>query len=77
MKCKPLHTCISNDVTYPALWVLVWMVLLRQSEVSFPDFTLLVPEDIDPIMYSVLLSESTLSNYNIHTNCPHVYLGTK
>ena len=36
----------SNDGdTYPALGVLVWMILLRQSEVSFPDFTLLVPEE--------------------------------
>lgn len=34
---------VSNDGnTYPALGVLVWMVLLRQSEVRFPDFTLLV-----------------------------------
>lgn len=35
----------NDDDTYPALRVLVWMVLLRQSEISFPDFTLLVPED--------------------------------
>lgn len=45
--CKPLNTYhVSNGRnTYPALWVLVRMVLLCKSEVSFPDFTLLVPED--------------------------------
>lgn len=44
---KTLRTYhVSNDEnTYSALGVLVRMVLLRQSEVSFPDFTLLVPED--------------------------------
>lgn len=37
---------VSNDRnTYPALGVLVRMILLRQSEVSFPDFTLLMSEN--------------------------------
>lgn len=43
--------------TYSALRVLVRMVLLRQSEVSFPDFTLLMPEDKN----TNILSNSTLS----------------
>lgn len=30
---------------YPAFWVLVRMVLLCQSEISFPDFTLLMPKE--------------------------------
>lgn len=67
--CTPLHTYrVRNDcTTYPALRVLVWMVLLRQSEVSFPDFTLLVPEDRKADISRVLLYK--LSNNKFHDYC--------